>query len=137
MLKPLALIIENGRRLGDTLIDLLELLDLRCEYNYGGAQVRQQLTGLRPDLVLIDLPFHGHAGLDLLTTIRTDLRLRDTKVIVFTSDQYADTTELQLADAVLIKPFSLDLLEESVYRLIDDRPVSDSGEFASFSSIYP
>jgi DNA-binding response OmpR family regulator len=137
MTKPLALIVEDDRRLGDTLVDLLELLDLRCEYGANAAQARQQLSKLKPDLVLLDLPLYNRAGLDILTDIRVDLRLRDTKVIVITTQEYADIAELQLADAVLLKPFSFDSLEETIYELIEDLPSSDGGEFESFSSIHP
>jgi DNA-binding response OmpR family regulator len=137
MSKPLALIVEDDRRLGDTLVDLLEVLDLRCRYSTDAAQARQKLTKLKPDLVLLDLPLYNRTGMEILTDLRIDLRLRDTKVIVITTDQYAETAELQLADAVLIKPFTFELLEETVYGLIDNLMSSDGGEFASFSSIHP
>jgi|SRR5690606_31918620 len=136
MPKPLALILEGDRRLGDTLVDLLELLEMRCELIRDSKQARQQITHLKPDLVVIDLPFYKRTGLEILTDIRIDLRLRDTKVIVISTDQYTETAELDLADAVLIKPFSFNLLEETVYTLIE-LPSSDGGKFASFSSIHP
>ena len=137
MPKPLALIVEDDRRLGDTLVDLLELLDLRCEYCPNAAKARQQLSQMKPDLVLLDLPLYPRDGLDLLTDIRAGLRLRDTKVIVVTTQEHAQTAELHLADAVLIKPFSFDDLEQTIFRLIDDALSSDGGEFESFSSIHP
>jgi DNA-binding response OmpR family regulator len=137
MTKPLALIVEDDRRLGDTLVDLLELLDLRCEYGANATQARQQLSKLKPELVLLDLPLYNRIGLELLTDIRVDLRLRDTKVIVITTQEYSDTAELHLADAVLLKPFTFDSLEETISELIEDLPSSDGGEFESFSSIHP
>lgn len=137
MPKPLALIVEDDRRLGDTLVDLLELLDLRCEYSPNAAHARQKLSKLKPDLVLLDLPLYHRDGLDLLTDIRAGLRLRDTKIIVVTVQEYPYTAELHLADAVLIKPFSFDDFEQTIFSLIDDLPSSDGGEFESFSSIHP
>ena len=137
MPKTLALIIANDRRLGDTLVDLLELLNLRAEYSTDGADARQKITLLKPGLVLIDLPLYDRTGFDILSNLRTDLRLRDTQVIVITTDQYADMVELGLADAVLFKPFSFDALEETLGRLINNSRPSDGGELESFSSIHP
>lgn len=136
MTKPLALIVEDDRRLGDTLVDLLELLDMRCEYSANAEQARLQLSKLKPDLVLLDLPLYNHVGLEILTDIRLDLRLRDTKIIVITNQDYSGTAEMDLADAVLLKPFSFDALEQAIYELIDV-PSSDGGEFESYSSIHP
>lgn len=137
MPKPLALIVEDDRRLGDTFTDLLELLGLRVACSADGAQARQQMGKLRPDLVLLDLPLYNRTGTELLTDLRIDLRLRDTKVIVITTEQYAETAELRLADAVLIKPFSFDLLEATVKRLTSELTDSDDGERAPFSSLQP
>jgi CheY-like chemotaxis protein len=137
MNKPLALVIADDRRLGDTLVDLFELLGFRCEFRENAKQAKEVMRKFKPDIALIDHPFYKRTGLEILTDIRTDLRLRDTKVIVITTDDHADTAELRLADAVLLKPFSFDLLEETVYELTDNPASSDDGELEPFNNIRP
>lgn len=137
MPKPLTLIVEDDRRLGETLTDLFELLGLRVEYGADSARARQQMGELKPDLILLDLPLYNRGGLDFLSDLQSDLRLRDAKVIVITTEQYAETADLRLADAVLIKPFSFDLLEATVNTLVGDLAASDDGKLASFSGIQP
>jgi DNA-binding response OmpR family regulator len=68
-----------------------------------------------PGVVLLDLHVAGEDGLDLLTEIRADHA--DVKVVLLTGATELTDELLELADGVLMKPFTLEQLGSTVSRL--------------------
>jgi DNA-binding response OmpR family regulator len=118
MPNPLVLLIEDDRRLRDTIFDLLELLDIDCRIANEEMTTRANLITQKPDLVLLDMPLRVRSALRILTDIRLDFRLRHTRVVVIGADEYTDVPESRLADAVLVKPFAIGELEAVLRSLL-------------------
>jgi len=79
-----------------------------------GAQAWALAKELKPSLVLLDVQMPGQSGLEVLRSIKADLGLKATRVILLTSKAQERDIEVGLiagADFYLTKPFSpLDLL---------------------------
>jgi DNA-binding response OmpR family regulator len=125
MPNPLVLLIEDDSRLSDTISDLLELLDIDCMAVRDGMTSRASLAGLKPNLVLLDMPVRSRRSLAIIADIRGNLRLRHTKLVLITADEYADAPEYRLADAVLMKPFAVGDLEAVLLRLLGHSQPAD------------
>jgi DNA-binding NtrC family response regulator len=68
----------------------------------------------QPSLVLLDVHVGIDDGLDLLTEIRQDHP--EMRVVLLTGTADLDAAERQLADDVLLKPFTLEQLASTVRR---------------------
>jgi DNA-binding NtrC family response regulator len=68
-----------------------------------------------PAVVLLDVHVGSEDGFDLLTEIRQDHP--ETRVVLLTGTAGLDAAQRELADGVLPKPFSLELLASTVQRL--------------------
>jgi DNA-binding response OmpR family regulator len=111
MPNPLVLLIEDDCRLCGTISDLLELLEIDYRVARNDTISHASLVALKPDLVLLDMPLRGRGCLDTIADIRSDFRLRHTKLVVIGADEYAKAPEYRLADLVLMKPFAVGELE--------------------------
>jgi DNA-binding response OmpR family regulator len=125
MPNPLVLLIEDDRRLRDTIFDLLELLDIDCMIADEEMTTRANLVTLKPDLILLDIPLRVRSALPILTDVRLDFRLRDTKLVLIAVDECADAPEFRLADTVLIKPFAIGDLETALRSLLGHNRTPD------------
>ncbi len=83
-----------------------------------GNEALTQIREFSPDLVLLDWMMPGEMdGLKVLTTIRSDPRLNDTRVLMISGDSDARGRDLCVragADGYLSKPFSISKLMEEV-----------------------
>lgn len=86
-----------------------------------GHEAQRQLTELHPDLVVLDLTLPGIDGFHLCKTIKSDSRLQGAKVLAF-SGLASEETRLKIlaagADEFLAKPFELEVLAETVRKLL-------------------
>jgi CheY-like chemotaxis protein len=74
-----------------------------------GDEALDLARATRPDLVILDLKMPGRTGLEVLTELRSDPRLADTRVLVLTASAHPPNREAVLAagaDRFLAKPFS-------------------------------
>jgi DNA-binding response OmpR family regulator len=108
------LLVEDDEHFNKTLSEILELLDFSYETVSDGTAAYEQILQYQPELVLLDLQLPNISGHAILTAIRHAPELDDTKVIVMTGNQFINIADLQLADAVLIKPFTLNALCEAI-----------------------
>ena len=115
--RPLALIAEDDPQLveifslslKDAGFDVIALMD--------GGEASEWLETAVPALVLLDLHLPNASGGTLLTQIRQDDRLTDTKIVISTADpNWAETFEEE-ADLILIKPVSFKQLSVLTQRL--------------------
>lgn len=77
-----------------------------------------------PDLIIADMDLQGLSGLDLLKEVRRSPRLADTLFILLTSDtekKYIAQAAEHKVSAVLVKPFSHQILADKVNHLLESR----------------
>jgi two-component system alkaline phosphatase synthesis response regulator PhoP len=118
MSQPFVLVIEDDTTLGATLIEILEFLDLSPELIPNGVLAIDRLAIVTPALILLDVHLSGSSGIDILADIRADERFNATKVIVMTADLFVDMTDLHAADAVILKPFTIDALAAAIKQVM-------------------
>lgn len=99
---------------------LLSLIDFETQGYQDARQAAEALqTGQLPDLVVLDIHMPEVNGLDLLEYIRRNPDWERLPVIMLSSETSIELMErsLQLgADAYLVKPASLDELEQAIKR---------------------
>ncbi len=111
MTKPSALIVEDDPNLNEIIaLTLQENFDV--ETCADGNAAMEFLRNVIPQLVVLDLNIPGASGREILTHIRSDKRLRRTRVIVATADSRQAETLHNDADIVLLKPVSPGQLRE-------------------------
>jgi DNA-binding response OmpR family regulator len=112
------LIIEDDYELGMSTVDVLEMLNYDTELIQNGTQAFDRIAACQPALVLLDIHLPGKSGLEILHEIRADARLSRLKVVVVSADALRADTVRDLADFVLLKPYSISQLGNLTSRLI-------------------
>lgn len=110
--KPLAFIVEDNH---DTVIifrGALELAGYEVEVAYDGAVAQERLTELVPDLIVLDLHLPNVSGDIVLKKIRSDERLKETRVFLATADANMASQLRDQAELVLLKPIGFSQLKE-------------------------
>jgi CheY-like chemotaxis protein len=111
------LIIDDNRSTADALKQMLDMLDLPARVAYGSSPAITVLGSFVPHFVCLDINMPGVDGMEILAFLRREPRLKSVPVVVITSDDQPETRQkvMQLgAQAMLIKPATLDSLEESL-----------------------
>ena len=109
-----ALIIDDNRQTADALKQMLGVLGIPARTAYGSIPAMGVLESFVPNLVLLDVNMPGADGTEVLAYLRRDPRFVKVPVIVITSDDQPETRQRVMqggANAMLIKPATLDLLE--------------------------
>jgi peroxiredoxin Q/BCP len=115
-----ALIIDDNRSTADALLQMLTLLHVPARVAYGSSAALSVLAGFTPRLILLDITMPGVDGLEVLGFLRREPRLADVPVVVITSDDQPETRDRAYkrgANAMIIKPATLDVLEGQLSRL--------------------
>ena len=115
--KPLALVIEDDTLLGGVFVTALNSVGFATEHIADGAAAQTRLTGLAPDIIVLDLHLPHVSGEDLLKQVRADPRLANLPVIVATADALMAEYLAVKPDLVLLKPISPIQLRELAKRL--------------------
>lgn len=116
-MNPQALIIEDHFELGNIFADLLEMMGIQAEVVRDGKLAAQRLNEIVPEMVLLDMHLPHVSGQQLLHQIRADERLNDTKVLVMTADTQQGERLRPDADAVFIKPVTLEQIQMIIEHL--------------------
>ena len=114
--KPLAYIVEDNK---DTVIifrGALELAEYEVEVAYDGAVAQEQLKEFVPDLIVLDLHIPNVTGDKLLKQIRSDARLKKTRVFLATADANMASQLREQAELVLLKPIGFSQLKDLAKR---------------------
>jgi CheY-like chemotaxis protein len=120
MSKPLALIIEDDLEIAKILsLSLKNEFDVEIIANGNSALTR--LAQVVPMLIVLDLHLPEVSGMDIFAYIRSDARLRETKVIVCTADALRAEVLRGQADLVLLKPISPSQLRGLASRMLTTR----------------
>jgi len=112
-----ALIIDDNRRTADALQQMLDVLEVPARVSYGSSPALEILRTTTPSLILLDINMPGVDGLEILAYLRREPRFAPVPVIVITSDDQPETRARVMkggATAMLIKPATLDSLEEAL-----------------------
>lgn len=125
MKKPLALVIEDEEDLASIFSRVLDMGKFRCQAVRDGNLALEQLALTLPDLVLLDLHLPHVSGVEILRRIRANERLNHTRVVVVTADLVKAESLASLADAILVKPISINQLLETVAHLYPPIPISE------------
>ncbi len=114
-----ALIIDDNRQTADALQQMLDVLGVETRVSYGSSPALELLQTMTPRLILLDINMPGVDGIEVLSFLRREPRLATVPVVVITSDDQPETKTRVMdggATAMLIKPATLDALEEALRR---------------------
>jgi two-component system phosphate regulon response regulator PhoB len=85
-----------------------------------GSEALELALRLRPDLIILDLMLPGTSGLEVLTQLREQLPVAETRVIVLSAWGHADQAAISAgADRFVPKPFEPDELRSIVNEVLD------------------
>jgi len=117
MSKPVALIVEDDRDVVALFRHVLDIAGYHTEIVLNGKEAMSRLEESEPDIVLLDLQLPGMSGIDILTRMRADDRLRNTPVVVITAfAPHAASLPVE-PDLLLLKPVDINQLSSLVQRL--------------------
>jgi CheY-like chemotaxis protein len=113
-----ALIIDDNRSTADALSQMLAVLGFKARVAYGSSPAMDLLgAGLIPLFICLDINMPGVDGTEVLAYLRREPHLKPVPVIVITSDDQPETRHKVMklgASSVIIKPATLDALEEAL-----------------------
>jgi CheY-like chemotaxis protein len=118
--KPLAYIVEDNVDTVTIFRGALELAQYEVEVAYDGAVAQKQLAEMVPDLIVLDLHIPNVSGDILLQQIRSDERLKDTRVFLATADANMASQLRDQAELVLLKPIGFSQLKDLAERFRPD-----------------
>jgi CheY-like chemotaxis protein len=119
---PLAYIVEDNKDTVTIFRGALELAGYEVEVAYDGATAQERLSEIVPDLIVLDLHIPNVSGDVVLKHIRTEERLRDTRVFLATADANMASQLRDQAELVLLKPIGFSQLRDLAERF---RPVEN------------
>ena len=115
--KPTALIVEDDRDIVALFRHVLDIAGYHTEIVLNGKEAMDRLEMFQPNIVLLDLQLPGMSGIEILTRMRADERMRDIPVVVITAyAPYADSLPVE-PDLLLLKPVDINQLSSLVQRL--------------------
>ena len=114
---PLALIIEDDKKLADIFSHALESAEYRTETVSDGQAALSRLNDVTPAVVVLDLHLPNISGDEILHHIRTEARFSKTRVMLATADALLAQNLIDLSDLVLLKPISFAQLRDLAQRL--------------------
>ena len=110
-----ALIVDDNRQMAESLAQMLEFYNIHSELAFGSLAAMTALKDMTPSIVFLDINMPGVSGFDVLGFLKREPRLSMVPVIFVTSDDQPETSQRAIeagADAYIIKPVNLDVLEE-------------------------
>jgi CheY-like chemotaxis protein len=114
----LALVIDDAEDWAAVYSKVLEIIGFETAVIGNGNTAVAELQKLTPVLVLLDLHLPGVSGRDILTFIREQPHLTNTKVILITADIVWAKDLREKADMVLIKPMGFQGMLDAVNTLM-------------------
>ncbi|MCB0196347.1 MAG: response regulator [Anaerolineae bacterium] len=117
MNNPLALIIEDDSKLAYLFAEALQMAEFETETIQNGRSALERLALMMPAVVVLDLHLPDLPGSDILTYIRSEKRLNNTRVMLVTADALKAEQLRNEVDLVLLKPVSLIQLSTLASRL--------------------
>jgi CheY-like chemotaxis protein len=117
MNKPVAYIVEDDRDVVALFRHVLDVAGYHTEIMLDGKEAMDRIETFQPNIVLLDLQLPGMSGIEILTRMRADDRMRNIPVIVITAyPVYAASLPVE-PDLLLQKPVDINQLGNLVQRL--------------------
>ena len=117
MNKPVAFIVEDDRDIVALFRHVLDVAGYQTEIMLNGKEAMDRLEAFQPNIVLLDLQLPGMSGVEILTRMRADDRMRNIPVVVITAyPVYAASLPVE-PDLLLQKPVDINQLSNLVQRL--------------------
>jgi CheY-like chemotaxis protein len=107
MRRPFVVLVEDDPTLAETIG--VAHVDIR-----DGLTAVRIIESLKPTVVLLDLPFVGHDGYEIIRQLRSQPETRDIRIVVITADKTVRYRTPVRVDAILIKPFHIDALHATI-----------------------
>ena len=115
--KPTALIVEDDRDIVALFRHVLDIAGYHTEIVLNGKEAMDRLEMFQPNIVLLDLQLPGMSGIEILTRMRADERMRDIPVVVITAHAPLANSLPVEPDLLLLKPVDINQLSRLVQRL--------------------
>jgi len=112
-----ALIIEDDEDLANIFSIAIQEAGFETRIIRDGLLAQAALKEEQPDIVVLDMHLPGLDGSVLLEIIRSDQRLKETRVMIVTADPLMADMYTNMADLVLVKPVSFVQLRDLASRL--------------------
>ncbi len=119
--KKKILVVDDSMVIARLLTSKLSSMGYEVDYAKDGTDAVQKLAAFKPDLVLLDLVLPKISGLEILQKIRANDIIKNIKVIIVSSRSKEKDIVLALklgANDFVPKPFSIEILEEKIKRIL-------------------
>ena len=136
MEKPFALIIEDDRDIVALFRHVLDLAGYRTEIVLDGKVALEHLAKSVPDIVLLDLGLPNVSGIEILTIMRADERLKSIPVVVITAHAHLAATLPVTPQLVLIKPVNIEQMTKLIQRICPTEQSMDSLPWDVLTGVY-
>ena len=136
MSKPVALIVEDDRDIVALFRHVLDIAGYHTEIVLNGKDAMDRLEVSQPNIVLLDLQLPGMSGMDILSHMRADDRLKHIPAIVITAyPVYAASLPVE-PDLLLYKPVDINQLSNLVQRLQVTQGGMDEPVYDAVTGLY-
>lgn len=115
-MENLAFVIEDDEDLSNIFTEALKAAGFQVETILDGAIAQKRLKEANPEIIILDMHLPHVDGASLLKQIRSDERLKETRVMIATADALLGDYYRDEADSVLIKPVSFSQLRDLTAR---------------------
>ena len=115
-MERLALIIEDEPKLAE-IFSLALASDFEVQVVNDGQSALHILADIVPAVILLDLHLPYVSGSDVLRRIKADERLKQSRIIITTADALTAEELRDQVDIVLLKPISVNQLNQLANRL--------------------
>jgi len=136
MEKPFALIIEDDRDIVALFRHVMDLAGYRTEIVLHGGVALDTLSKSTPDIVLLDLSLPGASGVEILTMMKSDERLKNVPVVVITAHAHLVETLTVKPQLVLIKPVNIEQMTNLILRICPAEKSMESLPWDVLTGVY-
>lgn len=112
-----ALVIDDNREAADSVVQMLELLNVEAQAAYGPRAAMFLLKDFTPDIIYMDINMPGVDGFEVTSYLRRFPRMQEVPIVFVTSDDQPETAgKVRKTGALLIiiKPATVEALELSL-----------------------
>ena len=136
MEKPFALIVEDDRDIGALFRHVLDLAGYRTEIVLDGRVAVEHLARSTPNIVLLDLGLPNVSGIEILTIMHADERLKKIPVVVITAHAHLAETLPVTPQLVLIKPVNIEQMSKLIQRICPTEQSMESLPWDVLTGVY-
>lgn len=108
------IIVEDDPQLGLLTREIISSIGIQTRLVDDGALAIQAIAETQPDLVILDMHLPNVSGAEILSRLRADPALKDTKVLISTADTAMIEANEGLANGCIVKPFDMKQLIDAV-----------------------